>query len=324
MALSEDEARRLEQQASHALQQYSAGGEAGARAGKRQQLVYLTTDALVAAAVATATPVAVAGQVFTAVPRTSGVGSWQQHASRASGLQPAPTSSPAHRPPPGPEDPRHAPLLQLCATLHRALAALYQLQGEGGLDGTGGVAARFQGREQEQRALRSPSAPHVPLPHTCLACCGTILTLPPPATFLFCAPGCAVIERRLVEATGTLRTLLSAHLPAYAATPLLVVVTLSGGKLPLSLLQLLAHRSMADLAARIELTQQVCHAQRHKREPPALHPMVECREPVPAVARMLLPAHLPLIPGLHPPCLNSWHHPHRSLASSHCWRRRRT
>ena len=56
---------------------------------------------------------------------------------------------------------------------------------------------------------------------------------------------------------AALRLLLASQLPRFSATPLLVYVCLASGKLVQALLQLLAHRSMADMARHDALMEQV-------------------------------------------------------------------
>jgi hypothetical protein len=63
--------------------------------------------------------------------------------------------------------------------------------------------------------------------------------------------------QRLLDVVAALHALLVAHLPAFPSTPLLVHVALTSGKLAPALLQLLAHRSMRDLAQHAALTEHV-------------------------------------------------------------------
>lgn len=92
----------------------------------------------------------------------------------------------------------------------------------------------------------APSEPSNPIAKRCRLRTGT------PAT-----------AQRLLEVTGAVRLLLSTHLLLYSATPLVVYAALATGKLAPALLQLLAHRSMAELAGQEALTEQVkshgCH-----------------------------------------------------------------
>ena len=63
------------------------------------------------------------------------------------------------------------------------------------------------------------------------------------------AAGAAATQQRVSAAARGTHALLASQLQPGAAAPLLVFATLAAGKLPLSLLQLLAHRSMRELAA---------------------------------------------------------------------------
>jgi hypothetical protein len=71
------------------------------------------------------------------------------------------------------------------------------------------------------------------------------------------APNADSMAPRMQEAVAALRALLSAHLPPREAAPLAVYATLSGGRAAQALLHLLAHRSMAELAASEGLVEQV-------------------------------------------------------------------
>lgn len=75
---------------------------------------------------------------------------------------------------------------------------------------------------------------------------------------------------RLLESTAALRALLAPHLPRAGATPLLLAACLASGKLAQALLQLLAHRGMAEMARHEALMEQV-GAQLHRR---SLHRML--------------------------------------------------